>query len=224
MRGVRATMKLRRDAYVLWICVASVSTLLAGCAALLPMRAPSSEMRAEVAFSSQGTPEGRYTLYDSVGRVQARGEFQDGLRHGVWSFWDTGGTKLIEITYRNGVKEGPCRMWYGSFAFPHSAGTRKLEVDFSGDRQKGMKRTWWPGGNRKCETALDAGSVLSARCWRESGAELTRAKALEVARDQLEADRRYLRTLDEVVEDSLKLLSLRRRSRGAARLTATARD
>lgn len=185
----------------------SASALLAGCSAALPRRTPAPEMRAEVSWSPQGTPEGSYTLYNSRGAVQATGEFLRGQREGTWTFWASTGARVVEVTYRNGIKDGPCRMWYGPFAYPRSDGTKKLEVDFSNDLQNGLKRTWWPDGSAKCDAELNRGSVARARCWSNNGVELSPAKALEAARDQLAKDREYLRVLDDVVEESLQRTS-----------------
>jgi hypothetical protein len=159
---------------------------------------------AEVAFSPQGEPDGIYKLYDSSGQLQITGEFHTGKREGVWTIWDPGGGKRVELMYRDGVKEGPCRMWYGSSEYQASAGQKKLEVAFVADKQNGSKRSWWANGKPRCEPELDHGLIVSTRCWSESGNEFSAAKSIELARDELELDARYLDTIDEEVIESIK--------------------
>ena len=176
---------------------------LAACATRAPIPDASSELHAEVAFSADGVPQGSYKLYDASGRLYATGEFVNGRREGLWTFWDPGGTKVVAITYHAGIKEGPCRMWFGSLAFPKLAGRLKLEVTFSKNRQEGLKRTWWASGELKCETELRRGAVRSAQCWDARGKPRPAAEAAKTARSDLADDTAYLQTLDEVVRASM---------------------
>lgn len=170
----------------------------AGCALLAPEK-----MRAEVALSADCVPTGSYKLYSSRGDLQATGSFEGGQRNGVWTFWDSRGVRIVELTYVRGTEEGPCLMWYGSFAYLEAAGSKKLEGQFSRGKEDGMKSTWWPGGSLRCETQLNRGEVVTARCWSESGDVLTDPDALDAARSALEPDIEYLHTLERSVEDSV---------------------
>lgn len=174
--------------------------LIHGCAAL----APRDEFRAEVSYSQQGVPHGSYRLYNSLGALQGSGQFDNGRRVGLWVFWDSGGTKAIELSYVDSTKEGPCQMWFGSFAMPSSAGQKKLEVHFANGLQDGKKRTWWANGRPKCDTELKAGAVTAARCWTPEGEPVPFADASRAARSELEADAKYLTAVDEIVEESLR--------------------
>lgn len=174
--------------------------LIDGCASLVSR----DEMRAEVAYSQSGAPEGSYRLYNSLGGLQVSGQFEEGRRVGVWTFWDSRGTKIIELSYVDSTKEGPCQMWFGSFASSSSAGQKKLEVRFSSGLQHGQKRTWWANGRPKCEVQIDAGAVTAARCWSEDGAEVAQEAAMQAAHSELEADAKYLAALDGVVAGSLR--------------------
>jgi hypothetical protein len=183
----------------IWI-AALCACAVAGCAAFQRFE----PTRAEVQFSDDGVPEGNYRLYSARGRLQAIGQFEQGQRTGVWTFWDSGGIKILELTYVRGVKEGSCQMWFGSFAYPWAAGTMKLEANFSSDQEDGTKWTWSPDGGLRCETKLTNGAVVDAQCWKQSGEALTKEEALDAARDELKADIKYLRTVDEVVNDSVR--------------------
>ncbi len=177
---------------------------LATCAQPPPPPDLSVELHPEIAFSADGKPQGPYRLRDGTGRLYAAGEFAGGRREGLWTFWDGAGIKIVELTYRRGIKEGPCRMWFGSVAFQKVAGRLKLDVTFAKGRQDGLKRTWWPSGGQKCETELRRGAVRSARCWNADGGALSPAEATQVARADLAADYQYLRAMEEVVRVSLR--------------------
>jgi hypothetical protein len=178
---------------------------LAACATRPPPPPPASlELRADVTFSADGKAQGTYRLQDATGRLYATGEFVNGRREGLWTYWDHAGTKIVEVTYRAGTKDGPCRMWFGAVALPQVAGRLKLEVTFAKGRQEGLKRTWWSSGEMKCETELHRGSVRSARCWDANGGARPPAEATQMARADLVADNQYLRALDEAVRVSLR--------------------
>jgi hypothetical protein len=172
---------------------------LAGCA----LFARSDALRADVSLSPECVATGSYHLYNSRGDLQASGQFKDGRRHGVWTFWDSQGTKIVELTYMDGMREGAYRMWYGSFAFPASAGNRKVAGEFSGNREEGKKWTWWTGGNLQCEVQFKNGEATDARCWTKNGEALQEGEAIDTARHQSQADADYISTLDEVVEKSV---------------------
>lgn len=172
---------------------------LAGCA----LFSPSDAMRADVSLSPDCVAEGSYRLYNSRGELQATGQFRDGHRDGLWTFWDSRGTKIVELTYVRGAREGAYGMWYGSFAYPASAGNRKLAGKFSGNREEGEKWVWWPGGNPQCRVEFNDGEATDASCWAEDGEAVQRSEALEATRHQSEADADYIHALDELVERSL---------------------
>lgn len=160
-------------------------------------------MRADVFLSLDCVATGSYRLYNSREALQASGQFKDGRRDGVWTFWDSQGSKIVELSYERGMRQGGYHMWYGSFAYPTSTGNRNIEGEFLGDREHGKKWSWWPRGSRQCEVDFSNGEATHARCWTESGEALTQDEAWDAARRQSEADAAYIATLDEVVERSV---------------------
>jgi len=177
-----------------------------GCAASAPEK-----LHAQVTLSADCEPVGDYRLYSSRGAQQASGQYENGQRYGQWSFWDSHGTKIVELMYVRGLKQGAYQMWYGSFAFPSSAGRKKEEGNFELDLLDGTKRSWFQGGEGRCDTKLRSGTIVGAQCWTEDGQALPGEDALIAAHSELEADMKYLRTLDEVVQDSVSDLCRERR-------------
>jgi len=41
----------------------------------------------------------------------AQAEYADGLKDGVWMFWDENGIRRYEMYYKNGQKTGTWYMW-----------------------------------------------------------------------------------------------------------------
>lgn len=188
----------------LWLTIACCGMLLVGRASVSAERDLPSGLRVDVEFNADGIPDGSYRLLDSEGRTQVTGTLQNGKRQGIWSIWDPQGSKRAELTYLDDVKEGSCRMWYGSTVFPQSVGQQKLEVVFAADEQDGRKKTWWPNGSRRCETTLDHGSIVKAQCWADTGDELAAETAAELARGELDLDAEYLDIIEKDIANSIK--------------------
>ena len=165
---------------------------------------PVEELQADVSFGADGKPEGLYELHSSTGKVHVKGTFEHGRKVGIWIFWDSGGVKVAEMTYRDGLKDGPCRMWYGSFAFPESAGKDKLAVTLEADRMHGEKTRWKKDGAVECTTLFEHGEIVEAHCWDDDGAEMSQSEARKTARDELMSDERWLKDMDSEIERSLR--------------------
>ena len=134
MPGLQAgdgSWRLSRSLLRLGIAMLALDSF-AGWAVLAPER-----MRADVSMSADCVPVGTYRFYNSRGGLQTSGQYESGQRTGVWTFWDSRGVKVVELTYVRGAKEGACHMWYGSFAYPSAAESKKLDAHFSLDRQDG---------------------------------------------------------------------------------------
>ncbi len=152
-------------------------------------------MRAEVAFSSDGKPNGPFRLLRSDGELQRSGTFENGQRQGVWTT-TLHGIKVVEVMYRDGRREGSLYTWYGPLAYPDKAGRPCTEGTFVNDHLQGEWRRWDPNGEVACKVQLDGGVVTSAQCW-ENGRELAPTAALRTGREAVEKDTLYLKQMDE---------------------------
>jgi antitoxin component YwqK of YwqJK toxin-antitoxin module len=147
-----------------------------------------------------GIRHGSYELQVIDGPVVATGSFVDGKKHGVFTFYSTGGTKLAEIPYSNDAKSGTIRLWYSELAFPEAAGRPKLEVEYKLDLADGLKRSWWPSGAKRSSELFRDGSLLQAEAWDEAGASLSRSESEQRSRNSSRADADYFRILESEID------------------------
>jgi antitoxin component YwqK of YwqJK toxin-antitoxin module len=159
--------------------------------------------RAEITWVN-GKPEGPVVIYDAWGRVMSRGTFHQGLKEGTWTHYVSTGLKVVELSYREGLKDGLCRMWYGPFNDRgRYTGNLKLEITF----RKGLpveKRQWYPGGEKGAEMEFEYGRVVRARVWRESGEELPPSQAMAAAEEGWRVDQTLFAGMDQTVEEGLR--------------------
>jgi hypothetical protein len=89
------------------------------------------------------------------GRARVAGAYDaDGLRTGVWRFWDPDGHPQQEIEYLAGVRERATRSW-------HPNGKPAVEGFYVAGQRDGRWRWWDEGGRPVGETVYDAGRKVS---------------------------------------------------------------
>jgi antitoxin component YwqK of YwqJK toxin-antitoxin module len=143
-------------------------------------------------------------IYDGWGNVEARGKFNAGKKEGLWSYFDSRGNRLVEISWRGGLKDGKCRMWYGrSMDGGKWLGNRKVEMSFAADLPDGMKHAWYPSGGKRAEVAYEKGAVRNARLWAPTGEESSPAQAVRQAEEDWIADQKLFGALEQEVQDGL---------------------
>jgi hypothetical protein len=143
---------------------------------------------------------GPYKLRIVDGPVVVSGDFVKGKKHGLFTFYTAGGTKVAEIPYRHDEKNGTIRLWYTELAFPGAAGRPKLDAEYKSNLENGKKQSWWPSGSIRSIESFRNGSLLQAEAWDETGASLSRSEAEELATKSAEADTEYYRTLESEVD------------------------
>jgi hypothetical protein len=147
-----------------------------------------------------GMRHGPYKLRVVNGPTVATGFFVDGKKHGVFTFYTTGGTKVAEIPYANDAKTGTIRLWYSEFAYPDAAGRLKLEVEYKDDVANGHKRSWWPSGGKRSSELFQDGKSIEVEAWDEAGASLPRTSAEELSSHDADADEKYYRLLESEID------------------------
>lgn len=139
-----------------------------------------------------GLPVGDYRLVNSKGSTEAQGRFIDGKMDGLWVFSGSDGTKFAEISYNNGVRSGPYRLYWSGFMNPTFAGKLKVEGHAQNGKTVGEHVVYRPDGQVDSRaTILEDGQIQPS------------IGSRELAQKDLKADERYFRILERAVLDSV---------------------
>jgi len=75
---------------------------------------PSTEMRTSTCVNAQGDFHGPYVVFDEAGRVASRGTVKNGMRDGVFTFYDTKGAVVGETRFTAGNYDGKRVKYFAS--------------------------------------------------------------------------------------------------------------
>src|SRR5207249_4868483 len=73
--------------------------------------------------SSEPSPSGPCRIYDDLHRLMLDGSLLSGKMDGTWTSTGSDGSRLATWSYREGVRHGPLKMWYGALVIPKLAVT-----------------------------------------------------------------------------------------------------
>lgn len=82
---------------------------------------------------------GQVIEYFSNGNIKGKGEFKDGLLHGLRMVYNENGNKWLEINYSKGINEGASIEYY-------SNGKIKQEVKFKNGKEDGILKVFYESG------------------------------------------------------------------------------
>ncbi len=145
------------------------------------------------ARDSAGRPVGDYRIVDTRGGTRAQGHFDAGQMEGLWTFWDSRGTRTAQIRFHRGDPAGEYRLYFSAFAFPTAAGRLKTEGKMAGRHVVGQHVGYGPDGGVFSRASFGADGNIKAS-----------AGTAERARELVEADYRLFETLQQAVQDALK--------------------
>ena len=155
-------------------------------------------------FIVNGKPHGTYSGYRE-GIIVAKGDFKNGSKEGLWTFWDPQGVKISEVSYRNNLKEGMFNQWYSSTPpYEQEQGNIKYEGNYIGNQLNGTMTNYHPGGKVSCEVLLDHGAIKSTRCWNPQGEELSQSDAARAAEIKVKVAKLHFNFHERDVELSIQ--------------------
>ena len=94
------------------------------------------------------------------------GEFQNGLRHGLWQTFNRIGQPLMIGYYDKGKKNGKFEQWYDDGKKRH----RELIASFVNDQYDGVYREWYENGKKSIVGAYQDGKEQGAyKEWHQNG-------------------------------------------------------
>jgi antitoxin component YwqK of YwqJK toxin-antitoxin module len=98
---------------------------------------------------------GNFVARWANGKPRVAGDYDaDGLRSGIWRFWNEDGRLAREVEYLAGVREHAAREW-------HPNGALAAEGFYVGGEREGQWR-WWDAGGRPMGEAVYAGGKLAS--------------------------------------------------------------
>jgi hypothetical protein len=130
------------------------------------------------------------------------GAFAGGLRHGPFEFFASSGEKIAEIPYEQGKIHGDVRLWYHPLSVRKNEPRLKLQARYDHGVPTGAEVSWYPGGKPRARFRYLDGNLVDAEAWDSDGAALTLDDARRLAGQDLQADDRYYRTLEGVVDSN----------------------
>ncbi|MBD3671245.1 MAG: hypothetical protein HUJ29_10760 [Gammaproteobacteria bacterium] len=139
-------------------------------------------------YSPEGFAIGNWELFAKANKsIFAKGKYINGLPDGLWTLWDTGGTKNAEFLFANGKLHGEYRLFYSSFTPEVSGKLKTIGSAYEGILEGTFKR-YNPDGSTLVEYTAKSESVVNV----STGDRYTATK-------QLSADRRYIDLLVETI-------------------------
>lgn len=107
------------------------------------------------------------TVY-TPGKLQSRGEYDEGTKDGAWTYFYPTGEKQAEETYEKGDRQGIARTWYKN-------GELQSETTYVDDRVEGYARVFFSSGDKKIEELHEDGKGTYTQ-WHQSGSVAVRGE------------------------------------------------
>lgn len=178
----------------------ALALFLLASAGIIPAQAAEAKPAPIVKGSkTAGVYHGPVEIWASPSVRQAAGECRHGKPEGRWTLWDESGTKVAELTYRDGYFEGSIAFWHGAQAGPRLKGRLKCRGSFTDGQWHGLVRTYWPDGRIRSERTYETDTVVAALAFNQQGEALTEEEARKVAAADEQQDNALLDALDELI-------------------------
>ncbi len=146
-----------------------------------------------------GTYHGPVEIWATPSHKQAAGRFRHGLADGLWTFWDSGGTKIVEFNYRADSFSGAVKMYFSTDDGPRLRGKIKFRGSFLDGEWEGSVMSYYPDGRNRSERVYRNGVIAEAYAQNTRGQRMSPEAAMEVAVQDEEIDNNYVDALDEYI-------------------------
>jgi len=146
-----------------------------------------------------GLPHGAYQLRGPDGTLRVAGAFNRGKRTSSFIFWSTRGVRIAHLPYDDGALSGTVSLWYADAARGREP-QQKLEASYAAGRLDGESRSWHAGGKPRAVFVYARGTLVAAKAWSAAGAPLPADAARALAAGDVDADERYYRSLEAIVD------------------------
>lgn len=146
-----------------------------------------------------GVYDGSVEIWTSPFIKQAAGEFNRGKPTGVWTFWDDDGTKIVEITYIDGMFSGGVTMWNPVASGPLSKGKLKFRGAFIDGDWCGSAVSYYADGKVRSERVYQGGVISEAFVTDIQGKALPPEEARKVADEDERIDNAFVDAIDAYI-------------------------
>lgn len=157
---------------------------------------PSPEIRGT---KINGVYDGPVEIWTSPLTKQAAGEFNHGKPNGLWTFWEEDGTKIVEITYINGMFSGSVTMWNPTVSGPLSKGKLKFRGTFIDGDWTGSALSYYADGKLRSERVYYGGAISDAYVTDIQGKALPPEEARKIADEDERIDNAFVDALDAYI-------------------------
>lgn len=113
--------------------------LVIACSAPAWAQATPSRGPAQTGAYQDGQRHGKWTFYHRGGTKAAQGEFRKGRRHGTWTQWFENGKVKQVLGFKDGYEDGKLVAYYPD-------GTKAVEGGFLDGRRHGAWQEWYEDG------------------------------------------------------------------------------
>lgn len=197
-------MKDNRYGKILAVALGAAWLLVAGCVTMPGLRLPDDASQWTIELTStNGLPNGPCAIFDQLDRKMLEGNLAEGKMDGIWRGYASTGDKVIECSYRAGVRNGPVKMWYGPFAYPEAVGRLNVEGEFVDGAYSGLVKSYYTSGVKMTLREYDHGTLMKCRYLSAEGWDYSFKKAMAEGRREDKADLVYLASQDDIVTRSL---------------------
>ena len=122
------------------------------------------EFREDIAYlkGSDNPYTGKYFAFWNNGNKN-KGNYKDGKKEGLQTYWHKNGQKKVEENYKNGKQDGLTVWW-------HENGQKSSEVNYKDGKQEGLNVGWHSNGRKRFEGNMKNGKKDGVWThWHKSG-------------------------------------------------------
>jgi len=152
--------------------------------------------------------QGPFEFYEPNGQLQIKGNFVDNKKEGLWVFREElTGVKLAEITYKDGLRNGPIKLWYSSFIGSGKiAGHKKLEAFFLQGNYHGIYKIFVPDGKISSEVEFDNGNIKQVKHYDYDGnlVDIGKQEDIQYGKHAVERDLVLFESYDKFIDTAIR--------------------
>jgi MORN repeat variant len=114
------------------------------------------EVWCQKSVNGKDVKDGLFIVYNTGGSKMLQGTYRDGVQEGEWTIWYENGQRASIDHYTNGIQDGLHTSWYAN-------GTMSLSGEYHNGKREGVWTSWDPGGLSSRHQLYKDGQLTSER-------------------------------------------------------------